>query len=96
VTSSPWPSLTRTASKMSTKVSSTKNASNSSATMAAPSPRTRNAPLTQAPAPWKMARKATCGRYVKRKRIKRINVESRTIGIKRARNSGQRNRCDAK
>lgn len=59
---SPSPSLTNTASKTSTNVSSTKKASNSKATIAAPSPRTRKAPLIQASVqPWKMARKATCG-----------------------------------
>jgi len=54
-----YPSLTRTASNTSTRHSSTKNASNNNATIAAPSPRTKKAPLIQARGPWNIARKAT-------------------------------------
>ena len=57
-----WPSLMRTASKTSTRVSSTKKASKRSETMAAPSPRTRKVALSHARWPWKIARKATWSR----------------------------------
>ena len=62
-TSASWPLATRTASKMSTWASSANQASNSRATMAALSPRTRTVPLNQAEArPWKRASRATWGR----------------------------------
>jgi hypothetical protein len=43
-----------------------------------------------------MARKATWGRYVKKKRMKYMKDERRTMGRRRALKRGHRNRLDAK
>lgn len=94
---SAWSSL-RTASKTSTRVSSTKKASKRRATMAAPSPRTTNVALSQARWPWKIARKATCrslsGLFsflLYPCRLVRTKSDRRAPGRRRARRRGHRN-----
>lgn len=79
------------------RVLATKKDSNSKATTAAPSPRTRNTALTHAlPAGWNSLRKRTCGSRVQKKSVTSTNRLRRKAGSSRALSSGYRNGCARK
>lgn len=80
-------------SNTSTRVSSTSIASKIRAMITWPSPRTRNAALNHAAGPWKMARKATWGRYATPKRNPSTRMDRIVNGISLLPNSGQNSRC---
>lgn len=102
-TNSRQPLSMRTASNTSTSVSwncqssfqeifqltSTKNASNSNATIAEPSPSVRTTPLIHAPAKWNIARNATCGRNAKVKRMVYTKRDKTTMARSRPLNRDQ-------
>lgn len=83
------PSLIKVASNTSTRVSSAKKHSKRRAVIAAASPKTKKVAFRKASClPWNMARNATWGRYVQRKRFVRTKADSRTHGRSRARKRG--------